>query len=73
MLTAALALAALPGLTGSRTPSSLEPVPAGAFQQLTILADDPRSTASIGPLDAAHVSAGAIAPDATIVEPGAAP
>ena len=70
MLTAALALAALPGLTGSRTPSSLEPVPAGAFQQLTIPADDPTSTTSIGPLDAAHVSAGALEPDAAIVEPG---
>ena len=70
MLTAALALAALPGLAGSRTPSQLEPVPASAFQQLAILADGPRSTASIGPLDVAHVSAGAIAPDEAIVEPG---
>ena len=39
VLTAALALVALPGLAGSRVPSPIEPVPAGAFQQLTILAD----------------------------------
>ena len=73
VLTAALALAALPGLSGSRTPSPHEPIPASAFQQLTIPADDPRSRASIGSLDAAHVSAGAIAPDATFIEPGTAP
>jgi hypothetical protein len=72
VLTAALALVALPGLVGSRVPIPLEPVPAGAFQQLTILADDPRSTASIGPLDAAHVSAGTIDAETAIVEPGAA-
>jgi hypothetical protein len=73
VLTAALALVALPGLAGSRTPSPIEPLPAGAFQQLTILAEDPRSNASIGPLDAAHVSAGALTADTAIVEPGAAP
>ena len=72
VLTAALTVAALPGLAGSWTPSPLEPVPAGAFQQLTIPADDTRSTASIGTLDAAHVSAGLIAPEAAIVEPIAA-
>jgi hypothetical protein len=69
VLTAALALVALPGLAGSRAPSPIEPVPAGAFQQLTILADESRSTVSIGPLDAAHISDGALAADTTIVEP----
>ena len=73
MLTAALALAALPGLAGSRMPGPLEPIPASAFQQLAILADDPPSTASIGPLDAAHVSAGAIAADTAIVDPASEP
>ena len=73
MLTAALALVALPGLAGSRVPNPIEPVPAGAFQQLTILADDPRSTVSIGPLDDAHVSAGSITAGTTIVERGDAP
>lgn len=73
MLTAALALVALPGLAGSRVLSPVEPVPASAFQQLTILAGDQRSTASIGPLDDAHVSAGSITAETPIVEPVAAP
>ena len=73
MLTAALALVALPGLAGSRVSNPIEPIPAGAFQQLQILANDQRSTVSIGPLDDAHVSAGAIAAETSIVEPGAPP
>ncbi len=72
MLTAALALVALPGLAGSRAPSPIEPVPAGAFQQLTIPADESRSTVSIGPLDAAFVSDGALAADTAILEPASA-
>ena len=72
MLTAALALVALPGLAGSRVPSPLEPIPAGAFQQLKIPADA-RSTISIGPLDDAHVSAATIGADTAIVEPGGGP
>ncbi len=73
MLTAALALVALPGLAGSRAPSPLEPVPAGAFQQLQILANDQRSTVSIGPLDGAHVSSGPVTAQTSILEPGQAP
>ena len=73
MLTAALALVALPGLAGSRAPSPIEQVPAAAFQQLTIPANDSRSIASIGPLDDAFLSAGAIAAESTIIEPGALP
>jgi hypothetical protein len=73
VLTAALALVALPGLAGSRVPSPIEPVPAGAFQQLNILADGSRSTGSIGPLDAAHLSAATIDAGTAIVEPGAGP
>src|SRR3954449_2169171 len=69
VLTAALALVALPGLAGSRAPSPIEPVPAAAFQQLTIPADDSRSTVSIGPLDAAFISDGSLAADSAIVEP----
>ena len=72
VLTAALALVALPGLAGSRAPSPIEPVPAGAFQQLTIPADDSRSTISISSLDDADRSAGAIDAAALLVEPGAA-
>jgi hypothetical protein len=70
VLTAALALVALPGLVGSRVPALFESVPASAFQQLTVLAESPRSMPSIGPLDGAHVSASSIAADTTIVERG---
>ena len=69
MLTAALALVALPGFAGSRAPSPIEPVQAAAFQQLTIPADESRSTASIGALDSAHVSDGALGAETTIIEP----
>jgi hypothetical protein len=70
VLTAALALVALPGLVGSRVLSPIESVPAGVFQPFTILADDSRSTAAIGPLDDAHASAGSIGTETSIVEPG---
>jgi hypothetical protein len=70
VLTAALALVALPGLVGSRGSTPIEPVPASAFQQLSVLANDPGSMPSIEPLDAAHVSADLIAPGAPIVERG---
>jgi hypothetical protein len=68
VLTAALALVALPGLAGSRAPSPIEPVPVGVFQPLTIPANESRST-SIGLLDDAFVSEGALGADAAIVEP----
>jgi 3D (Asp-Asp-Asp) domain-containing protein len=70
VLTAALALVALPGLAGSRAPSPIEPVPAGAFQQLTVPADESRQTASIGSPDAAHASEGSVDGESPIVEPG---
>lgn len=73
MLTAALALVALPGLAGSRVSNPIEPIPAGAFQQLQNLANDQRSMVSIGALDDAHLSAGAIDAQTSIVEPGAVP
>ena len=73
MLITALALVALPGLAGSRVPSPLEPLPASAFQPLSVPANSARSTISIGPLDAAHAAAGALAEDASIIEPGVAP
>src|SRR3954470_19489061 len=69
VLTAALALVALPGLAGSRAPSPIEPLPAGAFQQFTVPANASRSTASISSLDAAFVSNGAVGPGSTIGEP----
>jgi len=71
VLTAALALVALPGFAGSRAPSPVEPIPAVAFQQLTIPAGESRSTTSIGPLDDAFASDGALGAETAIVEPAA--
>ena len=73
VLTAALALVALPGLAGSRAPRPVEPVPAGAFQPLSVTATDTRSTLSIAGLDSRHVSAGALSSETIFIEPGAAP
>jgi hypothetical protein len=58
VLTTSLALVALPGLAGSRAPSAVEPVPAGAFQPLPTLASDPRSGIPIASLDGGYLSAG---------------
>ena len=73
MLIAALALVALPGLAGSRVPNPVEPLPASAFQPLSVPAYSARSTVSIDPLDAAHAAAGLLAEDASFIEPGEAP
>jgi hypothetical protein len=73
VLTAALALVALPGLAGSRITHPIEPIPAGAFQQIQDFANGQRSTVSIEALDAAHGSDGALTVDTAIVERGAAP
>ena len=73
MLTAALALVALPGLAGSRVPRPIEPIPAGAFQTFLVPANGSRSTVSIEPLDAAHAAANALAADTSFIESGTAP
>jgi hypothetical protein len=73
VLTAALALVALPGLAGSWAPSPAEPIPASAFQPLDILADSSRSTRSIEPLDAADEAAGSLTATTVIVERAIAP
>ena len=73
MLIAALALVALPGLAGSRVPNPLEPLPASAFQPLSVSANSSRSAISIGSPDAAHAAAGSVAEDTSFIEPGAAP
>ncbi len=73
MLTAALALVSLPGLAGSRVPNPPEPVPVGAFQPLTVLAEAQRPSVSVGRLDDAHVSAGSITAVTSIVERASAP
>jgi hypothetical protein len=73
VLTTALALAALPGLAGSRAPSAMEPVPAGAFQPLSVLASGTSSALSIAGLDGGYVSAGVVQELTSFIEPGAAP
>jgi hypothetical protein len=60
VLTAALALAALPGLAGSHEPSPDRPIDAAAFRQVILATNIDRSTATIGSLDAAQGSAGGL-------------
>jgi hypothetical protein len=67
VLTAALALVALPGFAGSRVPDPVEPIPVGAFQTLDVPATV-RSTTSIGRLDAAAAGAGLLTEATTIAE-----
>ncbi len=69
VLTAALALVALPGLAGSRTPSPERPIPAVALQALRIDATEDGSSSTIGQLDAAARSANHLAPQASFAEP----
>lgn len=69
VLTAALALVALPGLGGSQVHSPIELIPAGAFQQPSVQ-EDQGSMPSIGPLDGAHLSAGSITAETPIIERG---
>lgn len=58
MLTAALALGALPGLAGSHQPSPDRPIDAAAFRQVILASTIDRTGAPIAPLDAALNSAG---------------
>ena len=73
MLTAALALVALPGLAGSRAPSALEPVPAGAFLPLSVSALGPATPLAIEGLDDAALAAGVVDLTTSFIEPGEAP
>ena len=73
MLTAALALVALPGLAGSRAPSAVDHVPVGAFQSLSVPAADLQSRLSIAGLDGGYVSAGIVHPGSAFEEPGEVP
>ena len=72
VLSAALALVALPGLAGSRVPSAAEPVPAGAFQPYSVPASDTRSPLSIEGLDHAAISVGWVTAASTFIEPAEA-
>ena len=73
MISTALALVSLPGLAGSRVPSAVEPVPAGAFQPYSIPAPETRSPLTIAGLDAAHRSVGVLDGETAIYEPGEEP
>jgi hypothetical protein len=73
VLIAALALVALPGLAGSRVPNPIEPLPASAFQPLSVTANSARSTVQIDPLDAAYDASGAVVESTSFIEPGEAP
>lgn len=70
MISTALALVSLPGLAGSRVPSAVEPVPAGAFQPYSIPASAMRSPIEIAGLDGAHRSVGVVDATTTFFEPG---
>lgn len=70
-LTAALALVALPGLAGSRTPSTAQVIDAASLHQLTVSATR-EAPPAIDPLDPSLRSAGFVAVGATFVEPGEA-
>ena len=71
-LTAALALVALPGFAGSSTPSPEPELQAAAFHSVLVIANDARSGSRIATLDAAHSSAGLLAADSALLEPGIA-
>jgi hypothetical protein len=73
VLSAALALVALPGLAGSRVPSAVDPVPAGAFQPYPILASNARSPLEIAGLDHAFRSVNPVDGTTSFVEPGEDP
>lgn len=73
MLTTALALAALPGLAGSRAPSAMEPVPAVAFHSLSVPASGTSSALSIAGLDGGYLSAGFAHALTPFIDPGDAP
>jgi hypothetical protein len=72
-LTAALALGALPGIAGSRSPSSASNIEPAAYHPIRVPANAISGPISIGPLDPAYAAAGRILPSAQFVKPGVAP
>jgi hypothetical protein len=73
VISTALALVSLPGLAGSRVPSAVEPVPAGAFQPYIVPARETRSPLTIAGLDPAQRSIGVVDAETTFFEPGEEP
>jgi hypothetical protein len=72
-LTAALALVALPGIAGSRSPHPVSLVDPAAFQPLQVNAKSTGRQLSVGPLDPAFASAGAVDATTAFVERGGTP
>jgi hypothetical protein len=70
VLTAAVALVALPGLAGSRSPRPDQPLDAAAFQALSVNAITGESAPDVDPLDSAYRSDGFLTADSTFIEPG---
>jgi hypothetical protein len=69
-LTAALALVALPGLAGSRTPRPEQQLDAAAFHTVSVNAIRSGPTLGVEPLDSSYRSAGYVTADTTFIEPG---
>lgn len=72
LLSAVLALAALPGLAGPRTLHPEQALDAAAYQSVIVGSWQGRSTAPGGPLDPALRSAGFVDHESTFEEPGQA-
>jgi hypothetical protein len=72
-LTAALAMVALPGITGSRNESPASLVDPATFQPLQVTANAIGRQVSVGPLDPAILSAGTVDATTAFVERGTAP
>jgi len=68
-LTAALALVALPGLAGSRTPSTARAIDAATFHEVTITANRDEAP-QIATLDPSLRSDGYLGVTATLIDPG---
>ena len=72
-LTAALALGSLPGLVGSREPSSNGPMEAAAFRDVILAAAGVRSTQTIDAPDPAYAAAGLLDAASGFAERGFGP
>ncbi|MFP5343844.1 MAG: hypothetical protein ACLGIJ_13140 [Candidatus Limnocylindria bacterium] len=70
MLTAALALVALPGLSTSHATSVMEPLPVGAFQPISIPASPPDGPDGPIELDGRRASAAALDEVTPLIDPG---
>ena len=72
-LTAALALVALPGLAGSRSPSAPSVIDPAAFQPISIPANAAARPLPVAPLDASLESAGRVDASTSFVTLGSEP